>query len=74
VVTARKKKLRWPDVRAHAVSEGEGRKEGTGSGEAGMGCGLFLLLGRIGSPGSISYFSFFLLFPFSVFLFLFGFA
>jgi hypothetical protein len=31
VVTARKKKLRWPDVRARAVSEGEGRKEGTDS-------------------------------------------
>jgi hypothetical protein len=31
VVNARKKKLRWPDVRARAVSEGE-RRECTGSG------------------------------------------
>jgi hypothetical protein len=60
----------WPDVWARAVSEGEGRKEGTASGFSRAGCGLLAVLGRKGSLRPSFIFIFFFLFFFSVFLFL----
>jgi hypothetical protein len=45
----------------------ERETEDTGSGEARMGCGLFLLAGPKGSLRSISCFSFLFFFSFSVF-------
>jgi hypothetical protein len=64
VVNARKKKLRWPDVRARAVSEGE-RRLRYPFGFGFLGRGPDLELGRMASPRPFLIFSF-LLFPFSV--------
>jgi hypothetical protein len=65
VVNARKKKLRWPDVRARAVSEGE-RRQRYPFGFGFLGRGLFSLIWAEGFPEALFYlfFIFFLPFPF----------
>jgi hypothetical protein len=65
-----KKKLTCGSCRAVRGRE----KEGNGSGEAGMGCGLFLLLGRSVPRGLFYIFFLLFSFSFSIFLFLLDFA